>query len=208
MIQQLVNRRLYLREITGKPEFKRTKSLYDKLSIKDVLLLIVIITILLYPSLTVAVPPGTIIDNMAVATYTQGIISDMELESNIVRVITVIWRTPSTTELLRYAPDNPGAEMVPLSTTYYSSSGTPTGQFIPMAPPVAIGQTDPIDLNQPAPLIQSDRLGIGEPAFIRLIDYDQNIDTLSVETILVQLRPEYRYIISRNHIGAINYRRQ
>ena len=143
--------------------------------------------IIINPVPSVAVPPNTIIDNMAVATYNQGIIEDIELESNIVRVITVIIRTPSTTELLRYAPDNNDVEMIPISTTYYSSSGTPGGQFIAMSPPVAVGQTAPIDLNRPIPLIQSNRLLVGEPAFIRLTDHDQNIDSLTIETVVAQL---------------------
>jgi hypothetical protein len=143
--------------------------------------------ILLHPVLSFGVPPNTIIDNMAEATYTLGIINDIELESNIVRVITVAIRTPSTLDLLRYAPDNSSAEMISLSTTHFSLSGTPAGQFIPMAPPIALGETDPIDISIPVPVIQSNRITVGEPAFIRLIDLDQNIDTLSIESILVQL---------------------
>jgi len=187
IIHRLINLLLFVcdkRHIQG---FESISNTPFPLLFKGALLFPALAIIILHPITSFAVPPNTIIDNMAVATYNQGIIEDIELESNIVRVITVIIRTPSTIDLLRYAPDNNDAESVPISTTYYSSSGTPGGQFIDMSPPVAVGQTVPIDLNMPVPLIQTNRLLVGEPAFIRLTDHDQNIDSLNVETVLAQL---------------------
>lgn len=193
ILKRLFNRHLYKRAKTGKAKYGLINRIFPKLRPGDILRIATLIIFVLYPAETIAVPPNTVIQNTAEGTYKLGILEDIQLQSNTVTVITVVRRTSSSMDLLRYAPSNPSAELVSLSTTYYSSSGTPNGQFIAMPPPIAIGQTDPIDLNSPVPLIRSNRLAVGEPAFIRLTDPDQNIDSSSTESVLAH------FIINENN---------
>ncbi len=134
-----------------------------------------------------SVPPETEITNVARATYSVGNLDEIRSESNIVTVITEIDRTRSTLDFLRYAPGSSSADLIHVSTTYYSSSGLPSGPFEPLDLPMEIGGTDYIEINQPVPLIPSTRFIIGEPVFIRLADMDQNLDSQAHETILINL---------------------
>ena len=128
-----------------------------------------------------AVPAGTVIDNTAVASYSNGTISN----SNTVSVTTVALRTPSTIEFLKYAPGSPTATLLPVAVTEFSSSGTAAGPFTPIPAPVPSGSTVPINLNNPVPLEPAGLFHQGEPVFIRLTDLDQNLDDLVAETVLV-----------------------
>lgn len=135
----------------------------------------------LLPGLAMAVPAGTVIDNTATATFGGGIIT----RSNTVTTVTVIARTPSTIEFLRYAPFSPTAVPVVVNSTDYSTSGTAAGPFAPLPPPVPSGSTVPLDLSAPLPLATATMYHQGDPVFLRLTDPDQNRDALLVETVLV-----------------------
>ena len=139
--------------------------------------------LLLAPMLVQAVPVGTVIDNTAMANFSGGITSN----SNTVTVVTVGVRTPSVLEFLQYAPMSPGAIAVPVAVTDYSSSGTPAGPFVAMAPPVPSGSPTPINLGVPVPLEPVTVYHKGDPVFVRLTDFDQNLDSLNAETVLVTI---------------------
>jgi uncharacterized repeat protein (TIGR01451 family) len=137
--------------------------------------------LLMLPLLAHAVPVGTVIDNTATATFGGGLTST----SNTVTTVTVIGRTPSTVEFLRYAPVSPTAQLVPVTITDYSSSGTPAGPFVPLPPPLPSGSATPIDLSSPVPLDTATMYHQGDPVFVRLTDLDQNQDAMTSETVLV-----------------------
>lgn len=121
---------------------------------------------------------GTVrVDNIASAAYSVGSVATVT-DSNLVSVVV---RTPSTIEFLSYAPLAPNAEQVNISPTSYNSSGF----FTPVAEPVPFGSTTPLDLNLPVPLVKATVYHAQEPIFLRLTDFDQNLDPLVAETVLV-----------------------
>lgn len=100
--------------------------------------------------------------------------------------VTGVVRTPSTIEVLTYSPLLSGAETVNVSTTAYRS-GSPSGSYVNLPPPVPVGTTIPVDLSQPVPLAPATQIHQGDPIFIRLTDLDQNLDSNSVETVFVTI---------------------
>ena len=67
-------------------------------------------SLLMFPVLVHAVPAGTVINNTASATFNGG----NTVTSNTVTTITIVARTPSNIELLRYAPASGTAQAVPV----------------------------------------------------------------------------------------------
>lgn len=135
-----------------------------------------------------ATPAGTVISNTARANFTDGISPTIiTASSNTVDLTTVALRTASVLELLQYAPTAPGAQMVPVAASSYSTSGTAAGPFVPLAPPVSASGAA-ISLAVPVPLVPAAQYHAGEPVFIRLTDPDQNLDPAVAETVVVTLR--------------------
>ena len=149
-----------------------------------ILMLAILLTL---PVSALAVPPGTIITNTAQADFGVGGSSTITSFSNSVTTVTVVERTVSSIELLQYAPSHPSPEMVPVAISLFSSDGSATGLFAPLAPPIPAGSSTPIDLSSPVPLVPSDLFQKQEPVFVRLIDLDQNLDPGAMETIDVVL---------------------
>jgi uncharacterized repeat protein (TIGR01451 family) len=134
-----------------------------------------------------SVPPNTEISNIARVTYSHGNLNNLISESNIVTVVTVDIRTQSTLEFLRYAPENPESSSIPVSTTFYNTTGMPSGPFEPLPPPLEADGISEIDLSRPVPLISATHFALGEPVFIRIADRDQNTDSSANETVLINL---------------------
>jgi len=96
-----------------------------------------------------------------------------------------IFGTPSTIELLQYAPGPvPGSSSIAVPATSYSTTGLPAGPFAPSAVPVAVDGT-PIPMPGAVDLLPASSYKADEPIFIRLTDADQNINPLVAETVLV-----------------------
>ena len=131
--------------------------------------------------------PGTLIENTAEARYRVDGGNPVSVSSNRVTIRTVEWRTPSTIELLQYAPLRQDAEMIRVARTYYSSDGTAAGTFLFLPLPVPPGRVQPLDLGQPLPLVNAAVYHQGDPLFVRVRDPDQNQDSGLVETLLVTL---------------------
>ena len=144
---------------------------------------LLLFSLLLLPVISHAVPAGTVIDNTATATFNGGNTST----SNTVTTVTVIVRTPSSFELLQYAPASGTAQSVPVAITDYSTSGTAAGPFVPMPPPTPAGSAVPIDLLTPVPLEPVTVYHQGDPIFVRVTDLDQNLDATTAETVVVTL---------------------
>jgi uncharacterized repeat protein (TIGR01451 family) len=146
-----------------------------------------VLCILLIPALAWCVPSGTVISNTAQATYNLGATVGIVSQSETVTTTTVIVRTPSALELLQYAPTVPGAELVSVPVTECSTTGTASGPFLPLPPPVPCGSSTPIDISNPVPLVSTNVYHQGESIFIRITDHDQNLDALVAETVLVSI---------------------
>lgn len=136
-------------------------------------------------------PSGTIIANVATATYTPvpaG--SPVTVTSPAASVTSVVRRTTAVIEFLQYAPEAPGAHLISVQPTAYSPSADMNGPFISLSAPVPAGATTPIDLTNPVPLVSPTQYHAGEPVFIHLTDGDQNNDPAVAETIVVTIRDD------------------
>ncbi|NNE44097.1 MAG: DUF11 domain-containing protein, partial [Gemmatimonadetes bacterium] len=144
-------------------------------------------TVLLATVSAAAVPPGTEIENTAVAVYAVGVDSGFVSVSNVVRTVTVGERTPSRTEFLRYGPGFASAEPVRVRTTEFSVSGQPAGPLQSLPPPRDPATGSSLDLSSPLPLVPTTVFRRGEPVFVRLTDPDQNLDSQVLESVFVTL---------------------
>ncbi len=95
----------------------------------------------------------------------------------------VTQRTPSTLEFFQYAPAYPGALLLPIGASQYNPNNS--GDFAPLDPPTFFGT--PLDLSQPLPVVPVQQYHQGEPAFLRLTDYDQNTNPDEVEIVQVTI---------------------
>jgi uncharacterized repeat protein (TIGR01451 family) len=136
-------------------------------------------------------PSGTIISNVATATYAPGPTgSAVIVMSPVASVTTVISRTHAVIEYLQFVPAVPGAQLIPILPTAYSPGGNLNGPYAPVGAPVPAGSTIPLDLTRPVPLIPPTQYHAGEPVFIRLTDGDQNNDPAVAETVVVTIRDD------------------
>ncbi|MBJ6748905.1 OmpA family protein [Geomonas anaerohicana] len=98
--------------------------------------------------------------------------------------VTVMVRTASTAEFLKYSPTVAGASSVTVpATSFYDGSGT----LEPLSAPVATGSQNTIDLSKPVQLTASSTYHAGEPLFVRVTDPDQNLDHEVAETVQVTI---------------------
>lgn len=135
-----------------------------------------------------ATPSGTVIQNAASASFTPDFPAVPATRvSNTVSVTTTALHTTATIEYFQYAPASPGAQNLMVPAASFSSSGTASGPFTPLAAPTPAGSSTPINLTQPVPLIPAVQYHQGEPVFIRVADLDQNSDPFLAETIILTL---------------------
>jgi len=134
-----------------------------------------------------AVPPGTDISNVAVATFDLGG-APVVVSSNIEVTTTVAARTSGALEFLRYDPSLGTPENVD-SGQLCSTSGATGGPYVPMPNPTD-GSGSNLDLSSPLPLRSGVMFMAGDPAFARVTDLDQNLDPLVVESV------ELRYSVA------------
>ncbi|MBT8118506.1 MAG: OmpA family protein [Gammaproteobacteria bacterium] len=129
-------------------------------------------------------PPGTAIDNTAVAAFDfSG--TGSTAASNIETVVTTIIQTPSSISLLQY--DSTGTSgFTPTVVTQHATSGPPGTGFVVSADPVVpvigsgVNVLDPAD---PQPLSTVSLYATGEPIFAQVDDRDQNLDPSLRETV-------------------------
>ena len=136
-------------------------------------------------------PSGTIITNVATATYTNGPAgSPVTVTSPAASVTSMVQRTTAVLEFLQYAPDALGAQTVVVHSTSYSPSGNLAGPFVPLDAPMPAGSSARLDLAKPLSLISPTQYHTGEPVFIRLTDGDQNNDPAVAETVVVTVHDD------------------
>ena len=126
---------------------------------------------------------GQSLVNTAVATTAQ---VDSDPDSNTAAA-TITVRTPGSIEMLRYAPAVGSADPVNVVPSAYSSNGSLSGPFTPLAPPTAPDGQPSINLSQPVPLLATDVYHQQDPVFIRVTDRDQNTDPNTAETVVVRI---------------------
>lgn len=143
----------------------------------DPLCLLAVLLILLFAA---PVFSAETVVNTARADYSIGAVPTVSYSS----VVSLIVRTPSTLEYLKYAPLSPDAERVKVSTTKYQDT---SGAYSTMPDPVPIGSASPLEIAKPVPLIKANVYHGNEPLFLRLSDRDQNIDPTVAETISLNL---------------------
>ncbi len=129
-----------------------------------------------------AVPPGTVIDNTAQASFSVWG-TDTVVPSNPATLTTEWLRTPARVELLQYAPMVAGAQMLDVPNTEFDPDGASGGSAQQIASIYPAGSTTAIDLTQPVPLVDGSIYHQGEPLFFRITDPDQNVDPAAVQTV-------------------------
>ncbi|MCW8830398.1 MAG: OmpA family protein, partial [Gammaproteobacteria bacterium] len=142
---------------------------------------------MLLPGAAMAItPPGTNIDNIAVATFDIGGPA-LSVNSNTVTITSTIIGTPSTVTFYQYDSTGGGVlnEEVP---TQHATSGPPGAGFVlspdPIIPLPGVGATV-LDPNAPISMNPVDVYHAGEPVFVLLEDLDQNLNPGVQETIVV-----------------------
>ena len=143
-------------------------------------------TMLLPVAAMAITPPGTDIDNTAVATFDVGG-PTLSVNSNAVTITSTIISTPSTVTFYQYDSTGGGVlnEEVP---TQHATSGPPgTGFVVSPDPTIALPGvgTTTLDPNAPISMNPVVTYHAGEPVFILLEDLDQNLNPGVQETIIV-----------------------
>ena len=144
-------------------------------------------TVSLSACASLAAPEGVIVSNTAEAVYAFGSVGGLVVSSNEVSVTTVVVRTSATLEIMQFAPEHPDAVPIAVFQTEFSTSGQSLGPYSLSPPPQSLSPDDPIVLGQLLPLVQSGMLHQGEPVFVVVTDYDQNLDALVAETVKVRI---------------------
>ncbi len=124
----------------------------------------------------VASPPGAVISNQASLDYQNLAGQPATLLSNEVSVTVAVTRSTASVEFTRVVPAGTG--------TYQETVGPSAcfqgGSFVNLADPTILGG-NVIDPTQAQDASGAATLNIGETAFIRLVDTDQNLDFQVVE---------------------------
>lgn len=166
-----------LDRVSGSARFvMRSQTAHDKAAVR-VALATALVTAA--PSGFAATAYGTDIVNTATATYTIGSSSVSTTGS----VTTTTGRTPATIEFMEYVPGNSGGAVYQVNQTYCNGAPQAAPQYI--LPP-ATTLTTPGELR----LVPVHTYRKGDPIFVRVTDYDQNVDASKPDTIKVTLTTE------------------
>ena len=130
-----------------------------------------------------AAPPGAVISNQAVLEHLNRAGQIRTLLSNEVSVVTAVVRSPATVSFTRVVGGGTGENQ--------ESAGPAAclqgGAFVTLADPTLLGGLS-IDPGQVQEISATSSYNIGESAFIRLVDTDQNIDYQVIDTADVTVR--------------------
>jgi uncharacterized repeat protein (TIGR01451 family) len=174
-------------DVIVRPAFARLRVVLVRLLAS--LLLLPVSSLISSPTAAQTTAPGTLINNVAQATFVRGNTATT-VASNTVATVVVPQSSRSTIQLLRTATGS----VVPVSssaltppevsgpTMCLGSSGMQT-----LPNPVLIGGAS-IDPNQPRVYSDTSSYHGGEPVFVRVVDPDQNRDSAVRDTIDLNLR--------------------
>ncbi len=145
--------------------------------------LVAIIASFLVVGTAIAGPPGAVISNQATFEYLDLSGQIAAVDSNEVSVVTAVVRSTSTVELTRVVGAGSGTYQEPVG----PSACFQGGAFVNLANPTLLGG-NVIDPTMAGDVSASSTYNIGEAAFIRLTDSDQNLDYLVIDTAVVTIR--------------------
>ncbi|MDH3433874.1 MAG: DUF11 domain-containing protein, partial [Gammaproteobacteria bacterium] len=128
----------------------------------------------------VAAPPGAIISNQATLYYEPSPGLTAAVASNIVEITAAVVRSPASIEFTRVVAAGSGDYQESVGPTACSQGGT----FVTLADPVLVGGVT-IDPAQTQDVAVTGAYNLGEAAFIRLSDSDQNLDFQIAEFVQV-----------------------
>jgi len=129
-----------------------------------------------------AAPPGTVISNQARLDYLNTAGEASTALSNVVDTVTVVTRSAASVEFTRVLSAGVGG----FQETAGPAACLQGGAFVTLADPVILGGTS-IDPAQTQSITGADVFNLGEPAFIRLVDSDQNVDAAVVDYAVVDV---------------------
>ncbi|MGB8518180.1 MAG: hypothetical protein WCD45_09865, partial [Gallionella sp.] len=132
-----------------------------------------------------ATPPNTPITNIASASYS---VPTGSISTSASAVINTAACMPSRVEFLQYVPTTAATgvgtlQYVPAALS--STSGSAAGPFVPASGPNPIGSKVPLAVNGNYTLAPASTYAHGEAIFISVTSYDQNLNPLVADTILV-----------------------
>ncbi len=130
-----------------------------------------------------ASPPGAVISNQATLQHLNLAGQTRTLLSNEVSVVTAVVRSPATVSFTRIAGPGTGE----FQETVGPAACQQNGAFVPLADPTVIGGTT-IDPTLAQDVSSTSSYNIGEAAFIRLVDSDQNLDYQVIDYAIVTVR--------------------
>jgi len=127
-----------------------------------------------------AAPPGATIANQATLDYLDRAGLTVRVTSNIVELTAAVARSPANIDFTRVvdAGNSEYQETVGPSACYQD------GEFVVLADPVLVGGSN-IDPNQVQDISTTAAYNLGEPAFVRLDDSDQNLDFQVIDYVVV-----------------------
>ncbi len=128
-------------------------------------------------SMLAATPPNTAVTNTATANYTIG--GTAAVVSGSVTVTTAK-RTPASIQFLQYIPQGTGGSLETVATTQCN------GQPMP-APNAFTPTATPLDVPGQLRLAPAKEYVKGDALFVKVTDYDQNLDAFVAETIQVKM---------------------
>ncbi|HEU4431340.1 MAG TPA: carboxypeptidase-like regulatory domain-containing protein, partial [Myxococcota bacterium] len=131
-------------------------------------------------------PPGTVIANTGQGVFTPPAGVPTTVLSNTDSITVGVLRTPSTTQILHYAPGALGSFAANVGPAVCSTSGTGAGPFVPAPNPTDLSGA-PINLAAPVDLLAGGAFHQGEALFLRVVDSDQNLSALAVESALIMV---------------------
>jgi uncharacterized repeat protein (TIGR01451 family) len=129
-----------------------------------------------------ATPPNTPVTNTATASYDVG--GTVTTSSGSVTLTTNL-QTPARIDFLQYIPAGTSGTMQAVQPTQCSRSGTAGGPYAPSSGPTAVGSATPLTVPGVYRLADTLSYGTGEPIFIRVTDFDENLDPAALDTLIV-----------------------
>ncbi|MDH3532655.1 MAG: OmpA family protein, partial [Gammaproteobacteria bacterium] len=139
-----------------------------------------LVATLLVTSGVCAAPPGATIANQAALEYLDGAGQTATVTSNVAELTTAVARSPASIDFTRVVGAGSGAYQEPVGPSACSQGAA----FVTLADPVLVGGAS-IDPAQAQDVGITTTYNLGEPAFIRLQDSDQNLDYQSIDYAVV-----------------------
>jgi len=133
----------------------------------------------------VAAPPGAVITNQASLDFVNGAGQPTMIPSNEVSVTTTVVRSPATVEFTRVLTAGGGDYLEPVG----PSACLQAGSFQTLPDPTLLGGAS-IDPTLAASVSVTPSYNVGEPAFMRLQDTDQNVDFQVIDYVDVTVTNE------------------